>query len=148
MTKIAHGTWVVVADGKKVLMFRNKGDSLFPHFELMREFTQDNPTTEAQGADRPGRVRESASAKRSAVEATDWHQLAEDRFAARVADELYTLAHHDEFQRLVLVAPPRILGVIRHSLHPEVRERIVAEAHKTLTQHPVVEIERLLTQIH
>ncbi|MCC6982095.1 MAG: host attachment protein, partial [Bauldia sp.] len=50
------------------------------------------------------------------------------------------------FENLVVVAPPRILGVLREAFHPEVRNRILAEVDKTLTQHPVPEIERILTE--
>jgi protein required for attachment to host cells len=147
MSKILHGTLVVVADGQKVLLFRNKGDERYLNLELAQEIVQDNPPTAAQGADRPGRVHQSNGAKRSAVETTDWHQAAEDRLATRLADELYALVHNGAFKRLVLVAPPKTLGVIRSSLHPEVRARLVAESNKTLTQHPVAEIERFVAQL-
>ena len=44
----------------------------------------------------------------------------------------------------MLVAPPKDLGMIRTELLADVRSRIVAESHKTLTHEPVQEIERLV----
>jgi protein required for attachment to host cells len=63
-----------------------------------------------------------------------------------MAEDLYKTAHANEFEKLVVVAPPRVLAVLRESFHPEVRNRILAEIDKTLTQHPVPEIERILTE--
>jgi protein required for attachment to host cells len=147
MTKLAHGAWVVVADGKKALLFRNKGDALYINLELIEEIHQDNPPTHEQGSDRPTTVYQSVGASRSSAEATDWHQAGEDRFAHRLADDLHVRAREGKFEQLVLVAPPRMLGVLRHALHPELRKRIIAESDKTLTQHPTSEIERMMTRL-
>ena len=75
---------------------------------------------------------------------TDWHQLAEDRFAKDLSDILYRMAHKNRFEKLVLVAPPRVLGELRQELHKEVQDRIVGEVPKTLTNHPIDRIETLL----
>jgi protein required for attachment to host cells len=61
--------------------------------------------------------------QRSAVEDTDWHRLAEDRFAAETADALYRLAHAHRFQRLVVVALPEVLGTLRKSMPRYLIER-------------------------
>ena len=45
---------------------------------------------------------------------------------------------------IVLVASPMILGELRDKLHQEVTKRVVAEVDKTLTNHPVDEIEKIL----
>lgn len=142
MTKVTHGTFVVVADGKKALIFRNKGDGLYMNLELVEEHSQDNPPTSEQGSDRPGSVHESVGPRRSSMEGTDWHQEAEDRFATTLATALDAMVQRDAFKRLVLVAPPKMLGVLRTALRPDVKALIVAESAKTLTQHPVPEIER------
>jgi protein required for attachment to host cells len=50
---------------------------------------QENPPTREQGTDRPGRVHVRIGPTRSAVEDTDWHRLAEERFAVETGDALY-----------------------------------------------------------
>lgn len=143
---LKHDTWVLVADGEKALFLRNIGDATYPNLEVVRELHEENPPTREQGSDRPGRLADpgAGGAHRSAVADTDWHRIAKDRFAAEIAERLYKMAHRGDFERLVLSAPPVVLGEIRKSLHKEVAERIVAEIPKTLTGHPVSEIETIL----
>jgi len=44
------------------------------------------------------------------------------------------------------VAPPKVLGELRQKLHKEVASRVVGEVHKTLTGHPVDQIERIVAE--
>jgi protein required for attachment to host cells len=107
---------------------------------------QDNPPTREQGTDKPGRYEGPAGAPRSAVEQTDWHQLAEDRFAAEVARILYKKAHEHDFERLIVVAAPRTLGTLRSAFRKEVAQKVTAEIPKDLTSHTPADIGRLLKQ--
>ena len=144
MPFLATGTWVLIADGEKALFLENIGDTEHPVLEVRREERQDNPPTGEQAANRPGRFNDGPSVHRSAVEDTDWHQLAKDRFAADLADLLYQQAHKQKFRRIVLVAAPGTLGELRDHLHKEVTDRVIAEVPKTLTNHPVDEIGRIV----
>lgn len=142
--KIPHDAWILVGDGKKAMILRNKGDQVHPHLVLDRFIEQENPVSgQTEGLAVPDN---DTAGRRTAVEKTDGHQLEEARFAKKMATELYRTAHSQAFDNLVVVAPPRILGVLREAFHPEVRNRILAEVDKTLTQHPVPEIERILTE--
>ncbi|MBF9033658.1 Host attachment protein [Rhodobacterales bacterium HKCCE2091] len=144
MKTLAQGTWVLVADGEKALFLRNVTDAEDPYFEVIREETQENPPTHEQGTDRPGRFNDGPSVHRSAVQDTDWHRLEKDRFASDLAAILYRRAHAGDFDRLVIAAAPNVLGTLRQELHREVEDRVIAEIPKTLTNHPVDEIEKLV----
>jgi protein required for attachment to host cells len=48
---VPHKSFVVVADGKKMLFFRNEGDEEFPKLEVERKRVQDNPQTRDQKSD-------------------------------------------------------------------------------------------------
>ncbi|RMF39934.1 MAG: host attachment protein [Alphaproteobacteria bacterium] len=143
MSMLTGGTWVLVADGEKALFARNLTDAQNPNLQIIRHIEQDNPPTREQGTGRPGRT-DIGNGLRAAVEETDWHRLAKDRFADELADLLYRMAHRGDFERIVIVAPPRILGELRRVMHKEVTERVVAELPKELTGHPMHEIEELL----
>lgn len=142
--KLEHGTWVLIADGEKALFLRNEGDALYPNLEVVREAHQENPPTREQGADRPGRYNDGPNVHRSAVDDTDWHRIAKERFADEISASLYSLAHRGEFEHIVLVAQPMVLGEMRKKLHKEVSDRVRAEIPKTLTNHSVYEIEKIL----
>ncbi len=147
MAVLTRNTWVLIADGEKALFLRNDLDDMNPDLNVVRIETQDNPPDREQSANRPGRVQDTGVGQRSALEDTDWHQLAKERFADDLADILYRQAHKGAFDRIVLVAPPNILGELRSKLHKEVASRVVAEVDKTLTNHPLDKIELLLRDI-
>lgn len=142
--RLKHDCWVLVADGERALFLRNGGDATYPNLSVVREIEEQNPPTHEQGADRPGRFHDGPSPHRSAVEDTDWHRLAKERFADELAERLYPPAHKGEIKDLVIVAPPLVLGEPRKKLHKEVVDRIVAELPKTVTNHPLHKIEEML----
>jgi protein required for attachment to host cells len=142
VTKLTKGTWIVIADGEKVLFLENVTDADDPNLKVIGVEATENPATHAQGEDRPGRRADGGPGHRSAMEETDWHRLGKDRFAHDLAAQLYTAAHAGRFDRLVLVAAPHTLGALRKSLHGAVVDRIVAEIASDLTNLPRDEIER------
>ncbi|MEC9404202.1 MAG: host attachment family protein [Pseudomonadota bacterium] len=142
--RLKHDGWVVVADGTKALFLTNAGTEHVPDLKVFRKETQDNPPNREQTADRPGRVSDGPPGPRSAVQEADWHALAEDDFAADLAQMLYKRAHKGKFDEIVLVAAPSVLGQVRKRLHKEVSDRVVAEIDKDLTNHPVDRIEKLV----
>ncbi|MEM5583750.1 host attachment family protein [Roseibium sp. AS2] len=142
--RLKHDGWIVVADGAKALFLRNEGDEKFPNLEIFKKKEQDNPATHDQGTDRPGRLSDGPGAHRSAVAETDWHSLAEDRFASELSDILYKRAHKGDFSQLVLVAAPSVLGEIRKNLHKEVASKVIAEIDKDLTNHEIGDIETIV----
>ena len=146
MTKLKQGTWVLIADGEKALFLRNRTDGEDPFLEVFREEEQDNPPNREQAANRPGRFNDGPSVHRSAVDDTDWHQLAKDRFAQDLADILYRKAHAGEFDSIVLVASPKVLGELRDELHEVVTKKVIGEVAKTLTNHPIDEVEKIVAQ--
>ncbi|WP_196258367.1 host attachment family protein [Pelagibacterium limicola] len=143
--QVDNKVWVLVADGEKALFFENAGTRKQPDFKVVREMEQENPATRDQGTDAPGRMYDSGPSQRSAMEQTDWHRLAEERFARDAADLLYRFATQNRFKQIVLCAAPRILGELRKELHSMVSDRVIGEVPKTLTNHPVDQIERILS---
>jgi protein required for attachment to host cells len=145
--RVPHNSFIVVADGEKALFFRNDGDAEFPNLTVERKREQENPADRDQKTDEPGRTFATAYAGRTAYEETDFHQLEEDRFAAETAEMLKKRALRNEFDSLIVVAPPRTLGELRKHYHKEVEKRLTGEVPKDLTGHPVEEIEKILTSL-
>jgi len=144
--KLPHDALILIADGRKALFLRNDGDGMFPNLVTARVFKDINPSTRAQGTDRPGRVRDSLSERRSSVEAPDWHTMEEHRFVSEVTVALGKYVRDENPKKVVLVAPPRVIGELRAALDENIRKRIVAEIEKDLTKHPVHEIEKYLLE--
>src|SRR5688572_14690157 len=145
--RVPHNSYVMVADGRKMLFFRNDGDADLPNLQVIKVEEKENPYNRDQMSDAPRRAFSSVGNGRSAYQNTDFHDLEESRFAAETADLLKRQAMRGEFDKLFVVAPPRTLGELRKHYHKEVANRIVAEIPKDLTGHPVPEIERIISTI-
>jgi protein required for attachment to host cells len=139
---LPHNALVLVADGRKMLLFRNNGDE--QHVDLRTEAHDQRDDTQDRGTDAPGTNFQSFMPKRSSYEETDVRQLEEDRWAARAAEELNRRALAGDYDALAIIAPPKALGVIRKELHKESERRIVAVHNKAMTDRPIPEIEDLL----
>ncbi len=146
MTKLKHGAWVLVADGEKALFLRNDLDTQDFDLNVVRIEEQENPSDREQSANRPGRMHDGGPGQKSALDDTDWHELAKERFASDMAEILYKQAHKGKFDEIVLIAPPSTLGELRKELHQEVTDKVIAEIPKTLTNHPINKIEELVKQ--
>ena len=144
-----NDTWVVVADGEKYLLLRNRGDREHMHLEVVDHADSPNPPAHELSTDRAGRQHD---AKRdmsgrveawgkSAMEQTDWHRVAEARHADDLAGRLADWAGEGRFRQLVVVADPRSLGTMRNGYDDALRSVIVAEIAKDLTNLPLAGIE-------
>jgi protein required for attachment to host cells len=140
--QVPHNAFVLVADGRKALFFRNEGDADFPNLQVEHAEERVNPADRDQKTDAAG----GASATRmGTMDEVDFHQQEEDRFAADTADMLKRRALANEFDSLIIVAPPKTLGELRRHYHKEVSNRLAGELAKDLTGHPVPEIEKALS---
>ncbi len=142
--KIPHDGLVVVSDGRKALFLKNQGDDLYPNLQVERVLqAPENPPTQQQGTDKPPRA--IAGGQRSTIEQTDWHDLAEKKFAGEVADIVNATCLNGAVKNIVVAAPPRTLAELRSRFSNEVKQHLLAEINKDLTKHPVYEIEQHLT---
>jgi protein required for attachment to host cells len=142
---IAPDDWVVVCDGSKWLILKNKGNAARPNLVVREERTAENPPTREQGSDRPGRARSPASGQRSAVGQTDWHDEAEQSFLTALAKRLDDAVQAGDTRGIVLMAAPRALGMIRPHLSGAVAKLIHGEVAKDYARMPVDQIEKRLS---
>jgi protein required for attachment to host cells len=143
---IEHGEWVVVCDGAKALLLENAGDAKFPNLKTIEVFEQKDLPTHALGAEPPGRAFSPAGhGRRGTIEQTDWHDESERTFLVQLAQHLDGAIAAGKTKSLIVVAPPRALGMIRPAYSQAVRGAVRAELDKDLVKHPVGEIEKHLT---
>lgn len=140
--QLPHNSVVLVADGRKMLFLRNEGDNAAPNLIVEKAQEHVNPATRDQATDAAGRASSPRGGVQSSVEPTDFHQLEEDRFAAEAADFLKVRALKNNFETLIIVAPPKTLGELRKHYHKEVSNRLAGELGKDLTNHSIADIEK------
>ena len=145
-TKVRKGDWVVVCDGRKALIFENVGDEKFLNLQVKEVREHEDPMTHELGTDEPGRVFQSVGTKRSAVEQTDWHASEQRRFLKALVRDLEGALAHKAVERLILVAPPAALGVLRPAYTEVLRRALAAEIAKDWVRMPVPDIEKRLAR--
>ena len=103
--------------------------------------------SQAINADRPGRSFESAGAKRHAMtREVDPKKQEAIVFAQSVADHLENARRKEEVARLVLIAAPEFLGLLRDAMTVELRRLVVAEFSLDLAHMSPQEIRAHLPQ--
>ncbi|HEY6633634.1 MAG TPA: host attachment protein [Rhizobiaceae bacterium] len=129
---LPNGTTVLVSNGHTIRLFRNKG--VEPAIRLVE---LPDPEISAHNQGSGGRHRTSSANP-------DDRRLAEDDFAAAVAEYVNGKVLGGEITTLFIVADPRTLGEIRRHLHPSVPPVVIGELDKDLTHHPVADLQAAL----
>jgi protein required for attachment to host cells len=143
---IRRGEWVVVCDGAKALVLENTGDATAPNLKTVKVYEQKDSATHELGSGAPGRAFSPAGhGGRSAVEQTDLHDQAERAFLVQLAQHLDAAIAAGKTKSLIMVAPPRALGMIRPAYSHALKGAVRAEVDKDLVKHPVHQIEKHLT---
>jgi protein required for attachment to host cells len=139
-------TWIVIADGARARVLGNAGIGKGLNALSDMVFAGDHASSSEIMADRPGRSFESVGKARHAMEAsTDPHEALKVQFVRHLADALQQRCN--EFDRLILVAPPETLGMLRKSLPATVSAKVVDEMHKDLTHLPNSELPSHLAEV-
>lgn len=136
-------TWIMVADAASSRVFLHDRPGL--GMTSVDGGSLENPTvhghTRDLGTDKPGRSFDSAGGARHAQEPrTDLHRQAKADFARRLADYVEHGAAQKKFERLVLVAPPQMLGDLRVALGKQSARLVTDSIDKDLTKLSPTEI--------
>ncbi len=141
---LPHNALVLVADGRKMLFFRNHGDENQIDLRTESHDARRDRKERDFHTDAHGTARQSFGSNRPTYEETDFQQLEEDRWIRDAADELKARVLRGDFDSLAIIAPPKALGVLKKCLHKEVEKRLLCTVDKEMTGRPIPDIEALL----
>lgn len=120
---------VAVADGEKLVLFKNAGDESNPKLTLLQA-----PDI---GSDNKG----SGSRHSSSSANPDDSQQSEDGFAAGISEMLNKQALAGNVNHLIVIAAPRTLGELRKHYHKALSAKLIGEIAKDLTGHSAGDIQ-------
>jgi protein required for attachment to host cells len=135
-------TRVVVANGRKARLFdwETRKDPLVPAADHL--WTAAEP---AEHADAQGMTHSRVGPSRHRLAPhNDSEEIALDDFARQIGDRLAGSLQDGDYERLLLVAAPRLMGRLRDHLSPEVRAVTWQEIDKDLTHLPRTELDEAL----
>lgn len=128
-------TWVIVAESSRARIFAMRG--LANPLQELEDLV--NPAgsepERALASDRPGRTTDSSARRRHAKEpqVSPREQVALV-FAREIADRIEQGRTHGKFEKLIIVAAPEFLGLLRRSLTETSRQKIWKEVRKNLVR--------------
>ena len=140
---ISHGAIILVIDGAKMSIFRNRGKDFAADLELVEQNAKHASSNAELGTDKSGRSFGSQRRARSAYQSTDYHQAEEDAFATAATEKLNSLAQQSHFD-FIVIAAPRVLGVMRQHYSSGLRKQMVVEIAKDYAGRPVADVIELL----
>jgi protein required for attachment to host cells len=143
---------IVVADGNEALFY--DADSYRGALQLSSRMEDPSARLHDRDlvTDRPGRKADRGPLGRNgasthATGGEDSPRKHETQvFAKRVAEELDRTSRSDGFERVVVMAGPAFLGLLRGELSAGLRAKVVAEVPKDLVQHPQSAVKEHLPQ--
>ena len=131
-----HRICFVIADGGHARFVRPSADHALHTVEAIDSANlhkQDHDLV----SDRPGRSFESGSSARHAYTPRhDPHEMAKERFAHVVAARVNEDFAADQFNELVLVAPPHVMSELTDALDPPVKAVLLGSLAKDLVKTP------------
>lgn len=139
-------TWVLVGDGAHARVYANDGPGRGLYRPLGRDFAVELPhDVRDVVADRPGRmINPGRGGPQTRSPRTDPKKHLEEEFLREVASELDGAAEEKRYHRLVLVAPPKALGMLRSALGSHASALLAKELDKDLVKLTERELEQHL----
>ena len=137
-------TWYVIADGGRARFVERDEQGAYRTVSSFVS-TELKASSRDLGTERPGRVHESATTARHAIEPkTDPKEAAKEDFIRYVAEQVQSA--QEDYDDLVLVAPPRVLGQLRETLAKSVADAVTRDLAKDLTKVPDHELSEHLAK--
>ncbi len=137
---VSPNRWLVVCDGFEATVYRVRGW----RFEktMWRSINPEGRCYESQlTSDRPGLTSTPLGFGNHHIDQKRVHKDASKiRFAKRIIEHLLDAYGRDAYDRLVLVAPPKVMGFLRQTLPTTLSDVVEKEITKDLTHCSPVEL--------
>lgn len=132
-------TCVVVADGARAKFLAKNNHNLVP-IMTTHHAADDVTVHRDKGSSTPGKVSKGITDKgtHSYPSHSDWYYFKKEVFATKIAAIIHNTAK--DYDQLILIAAPVVLGCLRQHLSPHVISKIVHEIDKDLTKMPLKEV--------
>ena len=144
--------WVLVADRSRARIFKTPTDQK-GHFPLHATFAHEEGRLQRHEmeSDSPGRVYRQGGSRSGVDPHEDPEHRESRKFAAELSVYLDKACQEHQFDRLIVVAPPTFLGILRDHWTVPVQACIAHEIHKELAglsdSHVQTRLADILTEV-
>lgn len=141
-------TWILIADRTKAKLVHvlPHGEGPFPELaSLAHEAGRLQPRE--RDSSKPGRVIHPAGYASAVEPHEDRDHVESRRFAAEIVHHLDHCRQEGRFDQLMVIAPPKFLGVLRDAWPPPLQKLVHREIDQDLMTVPVAELQRRLEEL-
>ncbi|MBC8338922.1 MAG: host attachment protein [Alphaproteobacteria bacterium] len=144
----AKTTWIVVADEKAVRVFQTIGFGK-GFDERKGSYPAAEPVPDRElVSDKPGRAFDSRGFGRHAMEfRTSPKRTEEKKFARKIAEWLIDEDRRHHFDRLAIIAPPKLLGDLRREIPGGLNSKVFREVAKDFVNESSAKIAKHFDQL-
>jgi len=137
----ATGTWILVADCGRARIL-NQSDQASVELEVIKdmEYSASRLPAHEQVSDQPGYFKGRAGSLDAGDPETDFKHRMAQRFAREIVQELDYGRQHGEFGRLIVIAAPMFLGVLKSQLNGPLMKTLERSIDKEYTALSCTEI--------
>lgn len=129
---LPKGTVFAVVDGEQFKLLRNEGTEAEPNLKGL-------PVPELEETNMSSGIRRIPNTGNPGDD-----QLEEDAHAIAVTDWLNSQAIADKLDKLVIIADPRSLGEMRRRYHDKLKQALICDLDRTLTNATSEEIVKIV----
>jgi protein required for attachment to host cells len=122
--------WFIVANAKRCRIYNYSKD--IKHFTLVDEFLHDNAKLKNSDlvSDKPGHYRSMGGQRGAYAPHTEPKEIETDSFARTVANALNQARKANQYNSMMLIAPPPMLGLINTHLDVHTKNQITDQIPK------------------
>ena len=142
---IMNIVWILVCDSARGRLFETRGND--PSWNLLEVFShaESRSKTSDLASDRLGQSMSQGSVHHGALAPSKSpKEVEKSYFVHSLATMLDKGLRSNRFDRLVLVAPPQCLGMLKNELTPELQKHLMATVDKDLTHSDATDLSERL----
>lgn len=138
--------YVLVADAARARLLSAKGGQNLQEIAAFEhpESRLQNREIQSDAYGRRNQSQPGGGPSNTTTEQTDPHRVEAEKFARQLADSLRDARLRGDFEELVIVAPPKFLGMLREALDTPTSRLLGTSVAKDFTHVPTHELEETL----
>jgi len=132
-------TWVVVAESSRAKIFEVNSNESTKSLKELTGFTHSISRSHKQQLSGRQQKESKHSQLTTSLDSHKDHERTE--FARSISEHLKTARNKGQFNKLILMSPPRFLGDLRKNLGSETNKYVISEIDKNLVRHTIKDIQ-------
>ncbi|VAW62371.1 hypothetical protein MNBD_GAMMA09-3593 [hydrothermal vent metagenome] len=132
-------TWVLVAESSRAKIFEVETEETKKSLKELSDFSHSDSRSHKQHLSGSQQKESRHSQLTSQLDSHKSHERTE--FARSLGEHLNNARNKGQFNKLILMSPPKFLGDLRKSLGHETNKFVVSEIDKNLVRHNISEIQ-------